>query len=736
MDPDNTLRFPRPLYLAVGEFGGSDTSFDPFAEFPIPDRVTETSSFDEELIPILPAIWYALHLPSTRFDLLEFPVTHIRDILFEKRKHFIFPIPGRTLYDDGFMDSLILQNDPVLILSDDKNFEAAKIASEKFRFALPPVRVMDLNAELLQSHWEQLAELWQEDWPKGLEFDMGVPNFSQLSSADGSSVALKRIRRMFGDHGELNTYGENDMYTSAYHLIQRRALIDALSMLFHQKGDDENALPYKDYQWNNARESAFKSVRFPMTLALPGVAPRYRKLFREQQKKVADLAVNRGIPLAIGGPRETIHEEIQIDSHEALSLMVEHNTASDQSVGIVADVVPDQAFIELANLERYWVQYSGNVPDPVKESRLRAKIDKAMAGFWTNEMLQLVQRSTQIEAFTNFPIGLLKVPGTTAPLAALRPITYHPINPLTRAFQFEFSPAPPIDFSGGLKVLVLECIPEEDQVGKISRKVWKGISDHLSTDYAPLSFEVSKSMNTNELREQVAKHKPDVLIISAHGSYDESGNMASLVIGKEHSVGIDLGPMPPLVLLSACHTGPRGAGAVSVSDLLLRQGARAVLSTLVPVNVMHNASFMQRFLLYLGESVQGTEPHLNVLDAWHRVQSSNVILDIIQGNPSLFAWGWSREHGIPPVVEFMQKRSVGKLRSDRLYKDAEALLLEIALERGQEGKVRGWLKSPGYVPESMMYTFVGDPSSIRLKPSRLVQERGKNTECSTPWISG
>ncbi|MEG2714080.1 MAG: CHAT domain-containing protein [Glutamicibacter sp.] len=723
MDSDNKLGFPRPLYLAIGDFGGSDASFAPFARNAIPDDMTGESSFDNELLPILPAIWYALHLPSTRFDLLEVSVTYTHDIFFEKRKHFIIPIPAKALQENTFIDNLVLQNDPILILSDDKHFETAKIASEKFGFALPPVRVKDLNTALLQSHWERLAEHWQDGWPNGLEFDKGVPNFSALSSADGTSVALKRIRRMLGDQSELTGDQESDMYSSAYHLISRRAYIDALSVASQQQRDEENVLPDKDGQWNKAREAASRSVRFPMTLALPGVAPRYRKLVREEQRKAAELLAHLGVSLEADGSRETFHEENQVDPREALSLMVEHNTASDQSVGIVADAVPDQAFIALADLERYWVRHSGNVPDPVKESRLRGKIDKAMAGFWTEEMLQLVQRSTQIEAFTNFPIGLLKVPGTTAPLAALRPITYHPIYPLTRAFQFEFFPAQPIDFSSGLKVLVLECIPEEDPVGQMSQKVWKDISDRLSTTYVPLSFEVSRAKNTNELREQVAKNNPDVLVISAHGSYDESGNMARLVIGTEPSVGIDLGPMPPLVVLSACHTGPRGSGAVSVSDLLLRQGARAVLSTLVPVNVIHNASFMQRFLLYLGESIQGTEPHINVLDVWHRVQTSNVILDIIQGNPKLFEWGWSPEHGTPPVMEFMQKRSVGNMRSDRLYKAAEALLLEIALERGQESKVRGWLKSPGYVPESMMYTFIGDPASIRLKPSQLVQKR-------------
>lgn len=94
-------------------------------------------------------------------------------------------------------------------------------------------------------------------------------------------------------------------------------------------------------------------------------------------------------------------------------------------------------------------------------------------------------------------------------------------------------------------------------------------------------------------------------------------------------------------------------------------------------------------------------------------------MDILYGNPKLLEWGHSDARGNPPIVEFMSGRPVGRLRPWHLYQDAEAVLLDIAAKRGQKDAVQGCLRAPGYVPESMMYTIVGDPSSVRFQASRL-----------------
>jgi hypothetical protein len=70
--------------------------------------------------------------------------------------------------------------------------------------------------------------------------------------------------------------------------------------------------------------------------------------------------------------------------------------------------------------------------------------------------------------------------------------------------------------------------------------------------------------------------------------------MAGLAIGEEVSMGM-ISTDAPVVILSACHSGPRGAGPVAVADLLVREGARAVSQHPVPVRVP-TTPFMTRLL--------------------------------------------------------------------------------------------------------------------------------------------
>jgi hypothetical protein len=100
------------------------------------------------------------------------------------------------------------------------------------------------------------------------------------------------------------------------------------------------------------------------------------------------------------------------------------------------------------------------------------------------------------------------------------------------------------------------------------------------------------------------------------------------------------------------HTSPRGGGVVNVADLLLRAGAVAVLSTLVPVDVTHNAQTMSRFFRYLAHAIadKSTPPGTSVLDVWHKVQALNVVVDIRERQ--------SAELGIFPRTRIESDRAV------------------------------------------------------------------------------
>jgi len=124
---------------------------------------------------------------------------------------------------------------------------------------------------------------------------------------------------------------------------------------------------------------------------------------------------------------------------------------------------------------------------------------------------------------------------------------------------------------------------------------------------------------------------------------------------------------------------------------------------------------MSRFFLYIRESAARREEHSNLLEVWHRTQTTNAIIDIINGSESLRSWGYGNTaSGRPVVEEFMSVRSVGQLRN--IYTDTERVLGEIADDLGMGSKVRNWFQRPGYVPESLFYVFAGKPERIYLRP--------------------
>ena len=164
---------------------------------------------------------------------------------------------------------------------------------------------------------------------------------------------------------------------------------------------------------------------------------------------------------------------------------------------------------------------------------------------------------------------------------------------------------------------------------------------------------------------------------------------------------------------------------MSVTDLLIREGAVAVLGSQVPVRVDRNAVLMMRFLVYVAETLAGRERHATLLDVWQRVQASNAVNDVLTGNRHLQAWGTSRgSNGEAALIEFMTVRSTGQLRTGHIYADTERILGEIADDRGDGDRVRNWLRRPGYVPESLFYVFAGRPDRVFVRSvDELVEER-------------
>lgn len=674
----------RSLLFVVAAPLGDDLGYDQPAF--IVDELP-SGTFDERIAPALVGVWYAMHLPKNRFEVLDLTLDGVQAAANGvPRSHHILLIPRGLLLQPDLVRALVAPFEPVLLIVSAEDEAVAESVSAQVGFTLPPARLDELNQRTLQSHWQALSASWAEEWPTPVRVDTTVPRWSWPIPPDGSLLSLVRLRRLMG--APIDPLPEHrDSLSSAMELRRARVYLDALVQLEDEGVSPdgvERALP-------GAMREAAVTQRPRLALSLSGTAPRYAK-FSAGERGVETSTFNDKYP-------------------DVRTILVTHAATGDDSLGIVLeDVLSPKAFHVLSDLERHWTQTAR----PAAVRKLLTRLNAETTNLWSDELVMAIKSSSMIDAFTNFPIGLLTLPGDTAPLSSRLPVSYRSVNPLTRALQFELSPWQPHVFGEGLGVLVAECIPSSDAVGRLSRRGWEAVAHEMKSSGEKVKVTLAETLTKDALRAAIAKFRPDVLVLSAHGFSIPESNVAGVTIGTEPSLGDDLGDMPPLVILSACHTSPRGGGVVNVGDLLVRAGARAVLSTLVPVDVTHNSQTMSRFFRYLSKAMAGDtgREHTSVLEVWHETQLLNVVIDLTYGHSNLQNWAFARDGGPSPIEQFMSSDHGVPLRGPHVYEDAERRLLKVAARTGDAERVRSWLQSPGYLPESLMYTLIGDPQLL------------------------
>lgn len=666
--------------------------------------MTVPHGLDREVATALPALWYCLHLPSTFADFVDIPVGDLKTFQALHLDHHILLAPA-ALFDEAHVGPWLADGVPALVVCPDDVLEDVAERSQMLGFALPPAAYSRLSNESLQVHWASIGALLG---PDAVESDVGLRLSRRLDLAP-AALPHQRLRRQIGRDEAVPSAAAADPDGLLSQILWDQSVLAATARLEREGvGLDvaEESMPH-------VLEEERRALRLPLTLASPGVAPAYIR-------SAYDPSLNDRVEyLEAVDEADTwapeIHERSDgLVERAAIEFLATHRAVARGGLGVMLPAVPAEAFGILSQLERH---FETRTPSGSAVWRMLDKLNPLTAHFWSDALAYAVAQSSTLTVFANFPFGLLRLPGDTSPICTRVPISYRPLLPLTGAVQSELTYVPAIDLSDTPRVLVAECISPEDPVGAMARTGWKAATDFIRESGEPVRCEVNETLSIDALRAAITERRPDILIISAHGTLSPRRNLAGLLVGHEPLLGPGIGPLPPVVILSACNVAPRGSGAVSITDLLLREGAVAVLGTQVPVDVRRNALLIARFLIYISEVLEGREDHLTLLDVWHRVQSSNAVVDVLSGSPMLEHWGYSeRDSGPPVVAEFMRERSAGRLRTGHVYADTEEVLGEIADEQGVGPRTRNWFENPGYVPESLFYVFVGRPERIYLRP--------------------
>ncbi|MFK4150001.1 CHAT domain-containing protein [Streptomyces sp. NPDC004065] len=670
--------------------------------------LTVPHNLDRALAPALFGLWYCLHLPSRLSDLVDVPAWALKAAQQAyMNAHHILLLPIDA-FDRASYSTLVQGRQPALALCPDNLLDEAQQRAKSLGFALPATPYSALSDDTLRSHWQAIHRQFAPD----TEALGNVPMLTQRLDLAPITLPYDRLARQMGwpdsQRGAADRNRDDLLPDTAY----RQTVLAAVARLERE----QTPRPVAEQRMPQVFKEEAARLRVPVTVALPGVAPAYsrRAYTSDLRRRIRALDVSDQNDTWTALMHQRPDAEVE---RSAIEFVTTHHAISTGGVGLTLPSMPAQAFTVLAELEKHFTS-TRTAENPQSVRKLLHRLNDVAQQVWSESTIETIKRASKLTVFSNFPLGLLTLPGDTAPLSARVPIAYRPLLPLTRSVTWELATATQsFRLPHKIRVLVAECIPPSDPVGRISRIGWDSTGEVIQMAGDAISFERVEALNIETLRRTVAEHKPDFLVISAHGRL--VGTAAALAIGEDDTcLSLGLDTAPPVVFLSACHTAPRGAGVVSVTDLLLREGVMAVLGTQVPVLVHRNAMLMGRLLVNLAEELtrRGGSRHATLLDLWHHVQMSNTVNDILSGNPALYAWATSSGANTDPVItEFMTSRSVGRIRPAHVYEDTERVLGEMADDRGMGAKVRNWFRNPGYIPESLFYLFAGRPDLIHLQ---------------------
>jgi len=271
MKPD-----PNPQYIILFSSGSIyEQEYKPIVGFD--DIITLTQNvpyfygFDKNLIPIVPALWYCLHLPRTRYDLRSVPINVIKKSQDWELAQDISLIPVPCPKD---VYSIINPFNPSIVIYPDDIFEAAHTFCENVPVLLDMAPLSSLNSKLLKKHWLQLyAALMKGEgelfavpplFPESLLRTYILPNFFVNRQLTDDNTCLKKFAKLRSKKDALIYSFETQAVLSATARFEVEGITDPTQAQFKDRVSEEK-----------------RNFTCPISVCVPGKAPRSVSRFLE-----------------------------------------------------------------------------------------------------------------------------------------------------------------------------------------------------------------------------------------------------------------------------------------------------------------------------------------------------------------------------------------------------------------------------------------------------------------------
>lgn len=637
---------------------------------------------DDDLNGTLGAIEYIMHLPRNEFDVYDLDEELMASSY--DTPHQIVIVPDYVLINQK-IDNIA----PTMFILTEDCSKDIKNNCEKRNPLLGTYYIHELSQELIKKQWEKI---WLSKRTNDFEVEAvkDINIHFRLEGEKLKALPALYISRQFGE--------TNDLLSEIFNCseIEKKCIdiqwknISHLNtlILMKKKGitcwDDKADKVYHD-------EIVKQMYKFDISVVItfPGI-PKLQKKY--------------GLSASILSENEK----------QAIRIMGVHRAIARGGILMELPCAKEELYKKYGELE----QRCKNGTNNKYIWKTFSDLGKLLGSCFNSFQIEVLKRAKDITIFSDFPIGLAILENDEVPLQCYKSISYRPLTPLTRQLQLELLKKNQVYLGKKCKVAIAECIINNDEnkyVYLMSDLVRSTLID-MEKKYEGFSVAYQQTYSVESILEFIKNNQDaDILYISAHGYYNIKQNMAGIMVGEEFWMASEDIKVPPIVILSACHSSPRGMGAVNIADMFIRNGAISVLGTFIPVNAHRNLILMTRLFTYIVEAQHKSRQYKTLSDAWCGVVATNAIHELMSESKSFNKWMHdTNSKGKPRIIEFQLERCVGKLRSTHIYSDTIKIIKEMLAEEGMEGKFGNILNTQDFFPESFFYQFIGYPEKIFL----------------------
>ena len=453
--------------------------------------------FDRDLFPVLPALWYCLHLPPTLFQLGDIPARGLKQNQAYDFAQRIVLMPATWFFSEPHLP-IPDHCTPALVITPDSLHERAleHIAAQQSH--LDCVKMSSLTSESLRCHW---TSIHQRCAPT-VAYHGREPILLDRLDSGCMLLPLRMLLRQF----RLDTViplpqTREDMAALLVYTVEIQFLLSSVARLERERRSEREAEQL--FERTLAEERV--NTRIPLALAAAGSACPLGMLphqDRDPNWKWPPCDETHTLS-TLGNCDNDYHIERAV-----IECMVTHRAVARTGVGFTLPSIPTEAFRALRDLEDHCACAR---PRPRFVWHSQRRITDLVGKSWDDAIIGTLARGSMITAFSDFPIGLVTMYPGTAPLACRVPIAYRPLSPLTRALQMEL-PNPGMVYLGTqFHVLILECIDADTRVGRMARIGWRTAKEALDLQ-AGIRTTYLDIHNLADIRAAIQTHRPDILI--------------------------------------------------------------------------------------------------------------------------------------------------------------------------------------------------------------------------------